>query len=334
MELNHPPAFIGRSVLVTGAYGLLGGWLTKALLETGADVTVIHRDDRPRSLLALMRLESELSIVHGDICSDGLVARAVNEYAIDTVFHLAAQTLVGTANASPLSTFEANMRGTWLTLEACRLGGVGRVVVASSDKAYGPHTDLPYREDHALQARYPYDVSKAATDLLARSYFHTWGLPVAVTRFANLYGGGDFNPSRLVPEAVAAALSGRAPQIRSDGSPQRDFLYVEDAVAAYLAIARALEPGADHRPGPAAGEAFNAGGGEPHRVLDVVERICALAGTGVVPEVHGRGVPAGEIDRQWVDFSKLWALTGWEPKVPLTTGLERTIAWYREYAGW
>jgi CDP-glucose 4,6-dehydratase len=297
-------------------------------------VTVIHRDDRPRSLLALMRLESELSIVHGDICTEGLVARAVNEYAIDTVFHLAAQTLVGTANASPLSTFETNLRGTWLTLEACRLGGVGRVVVASSDKAYGPHTDLPYREDHALQARYPYDVSKAATDLLARSYFHTWGLPVAVTRFANLYGGGDFNPSRLVPEAVAAALSGRSPIIRSDGSPERDFLYVEDAVAAYLAIARALELGPDDRPGPAAGEAFNAGGGEPHRVLDVVDRICTLAGTGVAPEVRGHGVPAGEIDRQWVDFSKLWALTGWEPKVPLATGLERTIAWYREYAGW
>jgi CDP-glucose 4,6-dehydratase len=207
--------------------------------------------------------------------------------------------------------------------------------VASSDKAYGPHRDLPYREDHALQARYPYDVSKAATDLLARSYFHTWGLPVAVTRFANLYGGGDFNSSRLVPEAVRAALASRAPVIRSDGSPERDFLYVEDAVAAYLAIAGALE-GTDGAggAGAAAGEAFNAGGGQPHRVLDVVEQICALAGTGVTPDVRGSGTPAGEIDRQWVDHAKLTALTGWAPRVGLSDGLERTIRWYRDVAGW
>jgi CDP-glucose 4,6-dehydratase len=330
----NPNSLLGHSVLVTGAYGLLGGWLTKTLLEAGADVTVIHRDDRPRSALSLMRLEPELSIVHGDITTEGLVARALNEYEVDTVFHLAAQTLVGTANRSPLSTFEANMRGTWLVLEACREMGVKRVVVASSDKAYGPHTDLPYRETHALQARYPYDVSKAATDLLARSYFHTWGLPVAVTRFANLYGGGDFNPSRLVPEAVAAALSSRAPEIRSDGSPERDFLYVEDAVAAYLAIARALGGHGDGAPGPAAGEAFNAGGGQPHRVLDVVETICTLAGTGVTPDVRGSGTPAGEIDRQWVDATKLSQLTGWAPKVQLRDGLARTINWYRDYAGW
>jgi CDP-glucose 4,6-dehydratase len=335
MELSHDDhSLVGRSVLVTGAYGLLGGWLAKALLEAGADVTVVHRDDRPRSAVALMSLESELSIVHGDICAEGLVARAVNEYEIDTVFHLAAQTLVGTANRSPLSTFEANMKGTWLVLEACRGASVNRVLVASSDKAYGPHTDLPYREDHALLARYPYDVSKAATDMLARSYFHTWGLPVAVTRFANLYGGGDFNPSRLVPEAVAAALSGRSPVIRSDGSPERDFLYVEDAVAAYLAIARALEYEGDGGPGPVAGEAFNAGGGRPHRVLDVVEQICRLADTGVTPDIRGSGTPAGEIDRQWVDSTKLGSLTGWEPRVDLATGIERTIAWYRQYAGW
>ncbi len=335
------PGFAGRSVLVTGAYGLLGGWLTRALCDGGAEVSVIHRDDRPHSALALMGLESRLSIVHGDITDAGLVSRALAEYEVDTVFHLAAQTLVGTANRSPLSTFEANIRGTWLLLEACRGAGVQRVVVASSDKAYGPHTDLPYREDHALQARYPYDVSKAATDLLARSYFHTWGLPVAVTRFANLYGGGDFNASRLIPEAVRAALSGRRPIVRSDGSPERDFLYVEDAVAAYLAIASALGAdagavgaGPDGAPGPAAGEAFNAGGGAPHRVLDVVTQICALAGTGVAPDIRGAGVPAGEIDRQWVDYGKLAGVTGWAPTVGLTEGLERTIAWYREYAGW
>jgi CDP-glucose 4,6-dehydratase len=317
----------GRSVLVTGAYGLLGSWLVRALLESGAAVTVIRRDETPGSALVTMGLEPRTAVVHGDIAADGLVARAVAEYEIDSVFHLAAQTLVPTANRSPLSTFETNIRGTWLLLEACRLHDVDRVIVASSDKAYGPHELLPYSEDHALQPRFPYDVSKAATDLLARSYCHTWGLPTAVTRFANLYGGGDLNTSRLVPEAVTAALAGRSPVVRSDGSPERDFLYVEDAVRAYLAIWSALA----EQPERAAGEAFNAGGGRPHRVLDVVELICRLAGTGVTPDVRGEGSPAREIDRQWVDYSKLHALTGWEPTVTLEQGLERTIAFYRQH---
>ncbi|PZS08632.1 MAG: sugar dehydratase, partial [Solirubrobacterales bacterium] len=212
----------GRSVLVTGAYGLLGGWLVKALLEGRAGVTVLRRDDAARSALSRMGLEAAVNVVHGDICADGLIARALAEYEVDTVFHLAAQTLVPIANRSPISTFETNIRGTWLLLEACREHGAERVIVASSDKAYGPHRELPYREGHALQPLYPYDVSKAATDLLARSYWHTWRLPVAVTRFANLYGGGDTNSSRLVPEAVAAALAGRSPVVRSDGSPERD----------------------------------------------------------------------------------------------------------------
>jgi CDP-glucose 4,6-dehydratase len=280
----------GQSVLVTGAHGLLGGWLVKALLERGRD---------------------------------RFVARAIAEYEVDSVFHLAAQTIVGTANRSPASTFETNIRGTWMVLEACRAEDVQRVVVASSDKAYGRHTELPYREEMALQPVYPYDVSKAATDLISRSYWHTFGLPVAVTRFANLYGGGDTNPSRLVPESVAAALAGRRPVIRSDGSPERDFLYVEDAAEAYLAIWSALGRGEGR------GEAFNAGGGSPHRVGDVVALICKLAASNVEPDIRGAGTPAGEIDRQYVDSSKLRALTGWEPSVTLEDGLERTIEWYR-----
>jgi CDP-glucose 4,6-dehydratase len=312
-------------VLVTGAYGLLGGWLTAALVEGGARVTVVRRDEQPRSALVLTGLEASVDVVHGDICTEGLVERALAEYEVDTVFHLAAQTIVPTANRSPVSTFETNIRGTWTLLEASRRHGAERVVVASSDKAYGPHDELPYREDYALRAVYPYDVSKAATDLIARCYWHTWGLPVAVTRFANLYGGGDVNGSRLVPEAVAAALAGRAPVVRSDGSPERDFLYVEDAVAAYLAIAAALGRGEGR------GEAFNAGGGRPHRVLDVVRLICRLAGTEIEPDVRGEGTPAGEIDRQWVDATKLRELTGWEPSVALEEGLRRTIAWYRAH---
>ncbi len=311
-------------MLVTGAYGLLGSWLVRALLDSEARVVVVRRDDATGTALARMGLEERVDVVHGDICTDGLVARALGEYEVDTVFHLAAQTIVPTATRGPTSTFETNIRGSWTVLEACRHHGAERVVVASSDKAYGPHRELPYREDHALQPVFPYDVSKAATDLLARSYWHTWQLPVAVTRFANLYGGGDTNRSRLVPEAVTAALAGRSPVVRSDGSPERDFLYVEDAVAAYLAIAEALGRSEGR------GEAFNAGGGRPHRVLDVVELICRLAGTGVTPDVRGAGTPPGEIDQQWVDYGKLRALTGWEPRTPLEEGLQRTLDWYRE----
>jgi CDP-glucose 4,6-dehydratase len=315
----------GESVFVTGAYGFLGSWLVKKLLESGALVTVLRRDDAVRSPLIRMGLESQVNIVHGDLCADGLVARALAEHEIDSVFHLAAQSIVPTANRSPISTFETNIRGTWTVLEACRLHGVQRVIVASSDKAYGPHEQLPYIESHALQPRYPYDVSKAATDLLSRSYWYTWQVPVAVTRFANLYGGGDTNRSRLVPEAVGAALAGRAPVVRSDGSPERDFLYVEDAVEAYIALWESL--GRDQ----GLGEAFNAGGGCLHRVLDVVELICRLAGTGVEPDVRGAGTPAGEIDRQWIDYSKLHELTGWTPAVELEDGLRRAIEWHREY---
>jgi CDP-glucose 4,6-dehydratase len=316
----------GRGVLVTGAHGLLGAWLVKALLEQGARVVAVRRDEPAVSALALMDLEPRIDLVRGDICAEGLLPRALAEYEVDTVFHLAAQTLVGIANQAPLSTFETNIRGTWLLLEACRAHGVGRVVVASSDKAYGAHAELPYREELPLQPLFPYDVSKAAADLLARSYWHTFGLPVAVTRFANLYGGGDTNSSRLVPEAVAAALAGRRPVVRSDGSPERDFLYVEDAVAAYLAICGALDRG------QGMGEAFNAGGGRPRRVGDVVALICRLAGSELEPEIRGEGVPHGEIDRQWVDFGKLRALTGWEPSVTLEEGLRRTIDWYRAHA--
>ncbi len=321
VELNQ------HSVLVTGAYGLLGSWLVRALLERGARVTVVRRDEPANSALRRMGLEESVNVVPGDISTEGLISRALAEYDVQSVFHLAAQAIVRTANRSPLGTFETNIRGSWLVLEACRLHGCQRVVVASSDKAYGPHRDLPYREEHALQPLYPYDVSKAAADLLARSYWHTWRLPVAVTRFANMYGGGDLNPSRIVPEAVAAALAGRSPVVRSDGSPERDFLYVEDAVAAYLAIWDALGR-EDHA---ACGEAFNAGGGRPHRVLDVVRLICELSGSGLEPDVRGAGTPAGEIDRQWLDFGKLQALTGWTPAVDLEEGLRRTIEWERAY---
>lgn len=314
-----------RSAFVTGGYGLLGAWLVRALLERGVEVTVLKRDDTPRSALVLDGHEARCNVVAGTVEDPDTVGRALGEYAVDTVFHLAAQTIVPTANRSPRGTWETNVRGTWVLMEACREHGVARTVVAASDKAYGPSADLPYTEAHPLRPLYPYDASKAAADLIARSYWPTYGLPVATTRFANLYGGGDQNRSRLVPEAIAAALAGRAPVIRSDGSPRRDFLYVEDAVAAYLAIAEALDGDG------AGGEAFNAGGGEPRSVLEVVELVCRAAGNEVEPDVRGTGTPAGEIDAQWVDASKLRALTGWVPEVALEDGLARTVEWYRAH---
>jgi CDP-glucose 4,6-dehydratase len=318
-----------KTAFVTGAYGMVGAWVVKALLARDVRVVVLRRDDVAMTALALEGLEPRCAVVHGDLVEPGVVERAIGEYECDSVFHLAAQTIVPTANRSPASTFESNIKGTWVLMEACRLQGVQRVVVAASDKAYGAHDTLPYKEDFALQPMFPYDVSKAATDLIARSYFHTFGVPTAVTRFANIYGGGDVNPSRLVPELVSAVLAGRAPVIRSDGSPERDFLYAEDAAAAYLAIADALgDPG-----GGARGEAFNAGGDAPHSVREIVELLIEITGADVVPDYQGGGTPSGEIDRQYVDSTKLRSLTGWAPAHDLRAGLAATVEWYRQHPG-
>jgi CDP-glucose 4,6-dehydratase len=315
----------GRSVFVTGAYGLLGSWLVKALLAAGARVSVLRYDMQRPSALAIEGTERDVDVIDGDISDAALMDRAIGERAVELVLHLAAQTIVGTATAAPVATFEANVQGTWTLLEACRTHGVKGVVVASSDKAYGAHDELPYREGHALDARYPYDVSKAAAEMIARSYWHTYGVPVAVTRCANLYGGGDLNFSRLIPEVVTAALDGRPPVIRSDGTLERDYLYVEDAVGAYLAIVDLLDGGS------AGGEAFNAGGDTPHSVLEVATLACRLADAEVEPDVRGTGVPEGEIARQFVDSGKLRELTGWRPEVELEEGLRRTVRWYREH---
>ena len=315
------------AALVTGARGFTGAWLAKALLERGRDVVSLDkgRPERPVSTLSLLGIEDRVVDLHGDLCDGELVARLLAEHEVSEVFHLAAETIVATVADSPVQGFETNVRGTWTLLDACVRAGVGRVVVASSDKAYGAHSELPYREDFSLRPTAPYEASKAAADIIARSYWPSYGLPVAVTRFANIYGGGDLNFSRLIPEAVCAAVDGRAPVLRSDGSPERDFLYVEDAAAAYLAIADNLDRD-DVR-----GEAFNAGGGMPHRVGDVVAKIAELAATGVEPDIRGRGNPEGEIDRQYVDASKLKRVCGWEPAVGLDEGLERTIDWYRRH---
>ncbi len=311
--------------LVTGARGFTGAWLAKALLERGEQVISLDRGrpERAVSTLSLLGIEAEVNDLVGDLCDAELIRSLLSRHRVTDVYHLAAETIVASVQESPVRGFETNVRGTWTLLDACLAADAERVVVASSDKAYGAHDELPYREHFSLRASAPYEASKAAADIIARSYWPSYGLPVAVTRFANIYGGGDLNFSRLVPEAVCAALDGRAPVLRSDGSPERDFLFVEDAAAAYLAIADHLDRD-DVR-----GEAFNAGGGRPHRVGDVVATVARLAGTGVEPELRGSGSPAGEIDRQYVDAAKLRRSCGWSPSVTLEQGLERTIDWYR-----
>jgi CDP-glucose 4,6-dehydratase len=318
------------TALVTGAHGFVASHLVRALLERGDAVRVLDRPD-PRTAdvggprlsgLDLLGLRGEVELVEGDLRDADSVAAAVAD--CEAVFHLAAQTIVGVARESPLETLEVNVRGAWNVFEACRAHDTSRVIFASSDKAYGASPELPYREDFPLRAAYPYDASKAAADIIARSYANAYGLPLAVTRFANIYGGGDLNFSRLIPETTIAVLGGRPPVIRSDGSPERDFLHVDDAVAAYLAIEAALDEDG------AAGEAFNAGGEQPHSVREVVDLIAAAADTGVEPEYLGSGTPDGEIDRQCVDSSRLRELTGWRPHVELSVGLRLTLDWYRE----
>jgi CDP-glucose 4,6-dehydratase len=319
------------TALVTGGHGFVASHLARALLREGEQVRVLDRPDPRladvggprRSGLDLLGIRGEVELVEADLRDGEAVATAVS--GSDTVFHLAAQTIVGVARESPLETLEVNVRGAWNVFEACRESGVERVVFASSDKAYGSSPELPYREDFPLRAAYPYDASKAAADIIARSYANAYALPLAVTRFANVYGGGDLNFSRLIPETVVAVLDGRAPVIRSDGSPERDFLHVDDAVSAYLAIAAAL--GANG----AAGEAFNAGGERPHSVREVVELIASAAGAEIEPDFQGTGSPDGEIDRQFVDSTKLRELTGWRPEVELREGMQQTLEWYRDH---
>jgi CDP-glucose 4,6-dehydratase len=313
--------------LVTGGHGFVASSLARALLERGDAVSVLDLAPPPRSGLVLQGIDSEVELLEVDLRDVAAVEAAVGAGEFDVVFHLAAQTLVGPAMADPTQTFEVNVRGTWGLLEACRRADVPAVVVASSDKAYGPSEELPYREEMRLQPASPYEASKAAADAIALSYRPAYGLPVAVTRFANIYGGGDPNFSRLVPEAIAAVLDGRRPQIRSDGSPERDFLFVADAVSAYLAVESAVGAG-----GPGAGEAFNAGGERPFAVKEVLETIVAVSGTELAPEYLGTGNPDGEIDRQFVDSTKLREMTGWRPQVELRDGLIRTLDWYRDHS--
>ncbi len=320
----------GARALVTGGHGFVGSYLTAALLDAGTAVRVLDRPNPrktdlggPRaSGLDLLGLRGEVELVEADLLDAESVAAAT--VGCDCVLHLAAQTIIGVARRHPHETVDVNVRGSWNVLMAARDAGVAKVVATSSDKAYGPAPELPYREDFPLRADQPYESSKAVADVMARGLAREWGLPVAVGRFANVYGGGDLNFTRLVPETVIAVVDRRAPRIRSDGAPRRDFLHVDDAVSAYLAIIGALD-----REG-VAGEAFNAGGDRPHSVREVVDLTAEVGGGEVEPE-YGPGLPAGEVPDQYLDSSKLRELTGWAPAVDLRTGLGRTVEWYREH---
>jgi len=314
-----------RPVFVTGATGLVGDWLVKRLLAVGADVVCLVRDWVPQSELVRSRDIERVKVVRGDVRDRDCLERSLGEYEIDTVFHLAAQTIVGIANRNAISTFESNIQGTWNLLEACRRSpAVKSIVVASSDKAYGDQEVLPYSEDTPLQGQHPYDVSKSCADLIARTYAVSYQLPVAVTRCGNFYGGGDLNWNRIVPGTIRSALRGERPVIRSDGNSVRDYFYVEDGAAAYMTLAEALAK----RPG-LGGEAFNFSTELQISVLDLVQQILDQMGSTLEPEV--RNEANNEIRHQYLRAGKAREVLGWQPLYTLGDGLSKTITWYREF---
>jgi CDP-glucose 4,6-dehydratase len=315
-----------RRVFVTGASGLLGGWLIKDLLRLQADVIVLLRDWVPNSLLLKENLLNQVTVVRGDLSDANFLERILAEYEIQTIFHLAAQTIVPIANVSPLSTFQANIEGTWNLLEAARRcpKKIGQIIIASSDKAYGEVTTLPYREDTALQAQFPYDVSKACADMLGICYAKTWGLPVAITRCGNFFGGGDLNWNRIVPGTIRQLTRGKSPIIRSSGKLIRDYIYVEDAANAYMTLARKM---ADN---PALmGQAFNFSNGLPMNVLQLTEKITASMQSDLEPTILNEA--SGEIEAQYLDSTKARESLQWQPRFGVDEGLKHTISWYQAF---
>jgi CDP-glucose 4,6-dehydratase len=316
-----------RPTFVTGATGLVGGWLVRRLVEAGADVVCLERDWVPQAELVRSGMRDRVKIVNGDVVDQQLLERVLGEYEIKTVLHLAAQTIVGIANRNPVSTFETNVAGTWSILEACRRSRlVEQIVLASSDKAYGEHESLPYDENSPLQGRHPYDVSKSCSDLIGTAYATTYDLPVAITRCGNFYGGGDLNWNRIVPGTVRAVLRDERPVIRSDGQPVRDYFYVEDGAAAYMLLAESL---AERR--ELAGQAFNFSNETQVTVLDLVRRILDLMGSELEPDV--RDEATNEIRNQYLSAAKARRELDWRPLYSLDDGLRRTIDWYRDFVG-
>jgi CDP-glucose 4,6-dehydratase len=322
-----PPVgfWLDRPTLVTGATGLVGSWLVRRLVEAGADVVCLVRDWVPQSELVQSKHLEQVKVVRGDICDQATLERVLGEYEIQTVIHLAAQTIVTIANRNPVSTFETNISGTWALLEACRRSPkVAQIVLASSDKAYGDHEQLPYTEETPLVGRHPYDVSKSCADLIAQAYAVTYGTPVAITRCGNFYGGGDLNWNRIVPGTIRSVMRGQRPVIRSDGTFVRDYFYVEDGAIAYMLLAEKLaaDPGLK-------GRAFNFSNEIQLTVRQLVDRILALMGSELQPDV--RNEASNEILHQYLSAGAARRDLGWTPKFTLDEGLGKTIAWYRDF---
>jgi len=320
--------WLDRPVFVTGATGLVGGWLVRRLVEAGADVICLVRDWVPQSELVRARLIESVKVVRGDVRDQALLEQTLGEYEISTVMHLAAQTIVTIANRNPISTFDTNIGGTWALLEACRRSPtVKQIVLASSDKAYGDHESLPYDEQTPLQGRHPYDVSKSCADLIAQAYAATYDLPLAITRCGNFYGGGDLNWNRIVPGTIRSVLRGNKPIIRSDGQYIRDYFYVEDGAAAYMLLAEKL---GENR--SLFGQAFNFSNEIQVTVLELVERILKIMNSTYAPDV--RNEATNEIRHQYLTAAKARHVLGWQPLFSLDEGLCRTINWYEDFLGY
>jgi CDP-glucose 4,6-dehydratase len=319
--------WLDRPTFVTGASGLVGGWLVRRLAEAGADVICLVRDWVPQSELVRARLIENVKVVRGDVRDQALLEQTLGEYEISTVIHLAAQTIVTIANRNPISTFDTNIGGTWSLLEACRRSPtVNQIVLASSDKAYGDHESLPYDEETPLQGHHPYDVSKSCADLIAQAYAVTYDLPLAITRCGNFYGGGDLNWNRIVPGTIRSVLRENRPIIRSDGQYIRDYFYVEDGAAAYMLLAEKLSENRN-----LFGQAFNFSNELQVTVLELVERILKIMNSTYAPDV--RNEATNEIRHQYLTAAKARRDLGWKPLFTLDEGLHRTINWYEEFLG-
>lgn len=317
--------WIDRPTLVTGATGLIGGSLVPQLTKRGADVVCLIRDWVPQSELVRSGLIEKVKVVRGDIRDEPLLERVLGEYEIDTVVHLAAQTIVGIANRNPVSTLETNIAGTWSLLEACRRSPtVHQIVVASSDKAYGEHTELPYTEAAPLRGQHPYDVSKSCSDLIAQAYAKTYELPVAITRCGNFYGGGDLNWNRIVPGTIRSIVRNQRPVIRSDGKFVRDYFYADDGALANITLAEKLAEQPELR-----GEAFNFSNEQQITVIELVNQILSLMKSNLEPEI--RNEATNEIRHQYLSAEKARRLLGWQPVFTLEDGLKQTIRWYEEF---
>ena len=317
--------WLDRPTFVTGGTGLVGSWLVQRLLAAGADVVCLVRDWVPQSELVRTGALERVKVVRGDIRDRDVLERVLGEFEIDTVMHLAAQTIVTIANRNPISTFESNIAGTWNVLEACRRSPrVKQIVLASSDKAYGDQLELPYDENTPLQGQHPYDVSKSCADLIARTYAVSYDLPVAITRCGNFYGGGDLNWNRIIPGTIRSVLRGQNPVIRSDGQFVRDYFYVEDGAAAYMLLAEKLAMQPELK-----GEAFNFSNEIQVTVIEIVEKILKLMNSSLRPEI--RNEASNEIRHQYLSAEKAKNMLGWSPLFELDEALASTVEWYQEF---